>query len=268
MDLKVVTKRHFNEPWDNFDEPSAPGIRDLQRAVAGIRLHHGQPVFLLTWLAGVKVMRVGKMRWANTIQRIRVEKAPVRCEITGLWLRSYEMVDIRIPRWGIRQLIPRERGGEASHNAGRYLWHDPKTGEKLHVPIDLLGEYPEHGLYLELPLPSLGIIARHDPDGQCCYERAIQAQNCYGYYRPPNNDDVRVLREKFAGFLRAVPERLAGEAPAESEQAAIAREITELNNANDAAFWNDQKERTRENIIRPFAGNFVTVPGSRPEAPS
>lgn len=268
MDLKVLTKRHFNEPWDNFDEPSAPGIRDLQRAVAGIRLHHGQPVFLLTWLAGVKVWRAGKTRWANTIQRIRVEQPPKLDFKTGLFTRSHEMVDIRIPRWGIRQLIPRERGGEASHNAGRYLWHDPRTGAKLETPIDLLGEYPAEGLYLEIPLPSLAIIAIHDPTGQCCYERAIRAENCYGLYRPPNNDDVRVLREKFAGFMRVVPERLAGDDPTKSEEAIIARELHDENVANDAAFWATQKEAAREGIIRPFAGNFVTVPGSRPETPS
>lgn len=251
----------FGEDWTSFAQPVVPDIRAIQNAVQEIAgTYDGQPILRLDWQPNVIVYRYGKRRHANTVLTVRAPKEKRFNRKTGIWEVPFEMVEICVPRWYVRQLVPRSKETERKWEEMRFNWEDRVVNNRLiPVRVDVMGPYPPAGLYKDGP-PPYDCIAHHDLDRKCCYDRINEGEVCYGRYRDPDSEDVKILKNAWLEFLSKAPkDRLPGDQATEHEKAAIARDLYEKAIARDEQIWAGIEENILAAISRPFNGQ-TTVP--------
>lgn len=244
MDLRPITKRLFGEEWKKFGEPAVPQIRQIQAAIQDIASSaEGLPVLKLEWLPNVRVFRAGKWRRAEVVARIKAPDWEAVDPRSGLTLNKWNDIDVCIPRWGIRFLVPTKSGKRDWAKHRKQFMFEEVNGKVVPVIRDVLGDYPVNGWYKQFPDEDFGIIAHHEPDYACCKRKVEEIGVCYGSYKAPDWSLVAEVRAAWNEMMANpfMARRMPGDGPAPGEIEEGARRIAETNRKLEDQMFEEEK---------------------------
>lgn len=252
MDLRPITKRLFDEEWQKFGKPAVPQIRQIQKAVEDIASSaEGLPVMKLEWMPDIRVFRAGKWRQAEVVARIKAPDWEAEDLKSGLLLNKWTDVDIAIPRWSIRFLVPTQSGKKDWEKHRKQALMEEVNGKVVAVITDVLGDYPLHGWYKMFPDEDLGIIAHHEPEYACCKRKVADMGICYGRYKAPDWSTVAELRDAWGQMMTNpfMSRRMPGDAPAPGEIETGARRITESIEKLEDKMFEQEREQIQHELL-------------------
>lgn len=265
-DLAPITRELFGEVWDSFDEPRIPELPAIKRAIAEIAgFSSGRPILRLDWLPRVLTRRMGKERLANVVYETQVPYREFYSDHRALWLNQFQTVEIPLPRFGLRMLVP-DSLARKTWERDRWKWEVATiNGGPVTVRVDLLGPFPSSGHYQEVG-GSFSPLAFHLPEAACCREALEQGLTCYGRYRAPDWQLVENIRKAWAKKKAEKQYRMPDEEATALELNEYANKRLDEVDAANRVFWEATAAQLGEEInLAVPDGAFIDLGAARPK---